>query len=294
MIMTILYAVMAIAGIYGLVTLVLTYVVQQYPRNPVEDPPDWGHVQDVTLETAGGGFIEVWKIEPEGVSCGTILFMHGWGRNRDRMVGRARIFARWGYTTVMLSARDHGNSSPSRMMNIMKFAEDIETVLKWLDRPVLLYGHSAGSGGALIAARRNPDQIELLFLEGVFAETYEALMHLYIWASPIFGRCFGPMILFWMNLFYRGRLRRMTPCRLASEIKMPVMLIHGENDRRFPVRFASQLHACFTVAPVTLYVAEGASHSASSSTPGYQPAIRQFLAHYGALAPLEDVSSVEN
>jgi len=290
----IFYGLMAMAGIYGLVTLVLTYVVQQYPRNPVEDPPDWGHVQDVFLETVGGGSIEVWKIVPDGPSCGTILFMHGWGRNRDRMVGRARIFARWGYTTVMLSARDHGHSSASRMMNIMKFAEDIETVLKWLDRPVLLYGHSAGSGGALIAASRNPDKIQLLFMEGVFAETYEALMHLYIWANPFFGRCFGPMILFWMNLFYRGRLRQMTPCRLAREIKMPVMLIHGENDRRFPVRFAFQLKACFTDAPVTLYVAEGASHSSSSSTPGYRPAIRQFLGQHEALPPVEDVSSVEN
>ena len=133
-----------------------------------------------------GGSIEVWRVLPDGPSRGTILFMHGWGRNRDRMVGRARIFARWGFTTVMHSARDHGHSSPSRMMNIMKFGEDIETVLHWLDEPVMLYGHSAGSGGALIAAVRNPEKIQLLFLEGVFAETREALMHLYIWASPIF------------------------------------------------------------------------------------------------------------
>ena len=292
--MDIVIILLAMAGIYGIVTLVLTYVVQQFPRNPVEDPPDWGHVQDLVLNTAGGGSIEVWRITPDGPSCGTILFMHGWGRNRDRMVGRARIFSRWGFTTVILSARDHGKSSPSRMMNIMKFAEDIEAVLTWLDEPVLLYGHSAGSGGALIAAVRNPGKIQLLFMEGVFAETYEALMHLYIWANPFFGRCFGPMILFWMNLFYGGRLRRMTPCRLARGVNMPVMLIHGAKDRRFPVRFAYQLKACFPSAPVTLYVAEGASHSSSSSTPGYIPAIRQFLEHHGALPPVEEIFTIEN
>jgi uncharacterized protein len=292
--MTILYVLLAMAGVYGFVTLVLTYAVQQFPRNPVQDPPDWGKVEDVLIDTAGGGSIEVWRITPDGPSCGTIVFMHGWGRNRDRMVGRARIFARWGFTTVILSARDHGNSSPSRMMNIMKFAEDIEAVLNWLDEPVLLYGHSAGSGGALIAASRNPEKIKLLFMEGVFAETYEALMHLYIWANPFFGRCFGPMILFWMTLFYRGRLRRMTPCRLAGDIKMPVMLIHGENDRRFPVRFAYQLKTCFTSAPVNLYVAEGASHSSSSSTPGYIPAIQHFLEHQGVFPLVGDVAGIEN
>ena len=211
--------------------------------------------------------------------------MHGWGRNRDRMVGRARIFAKWGYTAVIHSARDHGNSSRSPMMNIMKFAEDIEAVLRWVDEPVLLYGHSAGSGGALIAAVRNPGKIKLLFLEGVFADTHEALMHLYIWANPFFGRFFGPAILFWMNLLYGGRLRKMPPCRLAEDIEMPVMLIHGAKDRRFPVRFAHRLRDCFSKAPVSLYVAPEAGHSSSSATPGYIPAVQSFLEKYDAVNP---------
>ena len=108
-------------------------------------------------------------------------------------------------------------------------------------------------------------------------------MHLYTWANPLFGRCFGPMILFWMNLFYGGRLRRMTPCRLARSLKMPVMLIHGEQDRRFPVRFAYALKACFREAPVSLYVAPGAGHSDASRTPGYLPAVRAFLERHHAL-----------
>ncbi len=281
--MTILTGLIILASLYGTVTLVLTYLVQQYPRNPVHDPPDWGHVEDLRLSAADGGFIEVWRIRPDGPSCGTVLFMHGWGRNRDRMVARARLFAAWGFTAVIHSARDHGNSSPSPMMNIMKFAQDIETVLNWLDEPVILYGHSAGSGGALIAAVRHPDRIRLLFLEAVFADTHEALMHLYTWVNPIFGRCFGPMILFWMNLFYGGRLRRMTPCRLAQSLKMPVMLMHGEQDRRFPVRFAYALQACFREAPVSLYVAPGAGHSDASQTPGYLPAVQAFLERHHAL-----------
>jgi pimeloyl-ACP methyl ester carboxylesterase len=204
------------------------------------------------------------------------------------MVARARLFARWGFTAVIHSARDHGNSSPSPMMNIMKFAQDIETVLNWLHEPVILYGHSAGSGGALIAAVHQPDRIRLLFLEGVFADTHEALMHLYTWANPFFGRYFGPMILFWMNLFYRGRLRRLTPCRLARSIKVPVMLIHGEQDRRFPVRFAYELKACFNAAPVSLYVAPEAGHSEASQTAGYLPAVQDFLEQHHGVATAQE------
>jgi len=46
------------------------------------------------------------------------------------------------------------------------------------------------------------------------------------------------MILFWMNLFYRNQPNSVSPARLAPGINVPVMLIHGAKDRRFPLAFA--------------------------------------------------------
>jgi pimeloyl-ACP methyl ester carboxylesterase len=264
-------------GLYLIFTLICTYFVQQLPRKPVSDHPDWGTVFDTKIPAIDGGFLEVWRIEPEGSSKGLVVFAHGWSRNRDRMVPRARIFARWGFTTVIHSARDHGNSSRRRFMNAVKFAEDIEAVMKWLNQPVILYGHSAGSAGAIIAASRNPERIRLLFLEASYAFTKEALLSLYRWFNPIFGICFGPMILFWMNLFYHNRLDAVSPARLAPGLKMPVMLIHGENDRRFPLDFALKLQRSFAPGQAELYVGQGAGHSNASQTPGYARAVKSFL-----------------
>lgn len=265
--------------LYLLFTLFLTYLVQQIPRNPVKSPPDWGRVIDLKVPTGEGRgrFLEVWCIEPDTLSRGTVIFAHGWGRNRDRMVSRARYFGQWGFTAVIHSARDHGNSSPRRFMNAVKFAEDIESVLKWVKKPVILYGHSAGAGGAVIAASRNPAQIKLLLLEACYADTKEALLSLYRWFNPFFGNFFGPMILFWMNLFYRNKLSAVSPKHLARSIRMPVMLIHGEKDRRFPLAFALKLKNSFPSGPAELYIAEGAGHSDSSQTAGYQKAVRSFV-----------------
>jgi len=47
--------------LYLLMTLGLTYLVLQLPRNPVEDKPDWGKVTDATLATEDGGMLEVWR-----------------------------------------------------------------------------------------------------------------------------------------------------------------------------------------------------------------------------------------
>jgi pimeloyl-ACP methyl ester carboxylesterase len=278
--LTTLYLLTGLVLFYLVFTLFLTYLVQQIPRNPVTDVPDWGTTIDTRIPTPEGGSLEVWRIEPEVASRGIVLFAHGWGRNRDRMTARARIFAEWGFTTVIHSARDHGNSSPKRFMNAARFAEDIEAVLKWVGEPVILYGHSAGSAGAIAAAARNSSMIRSLFLEASYADTRRALLSLYKWVNPIFAAVFGPMILFWMDLFYRGAPDEYSPVKLASQITMPVMIIHGEEDRRFPLSFALELKGGFTHDEVSLYVAEGADHSESSNTPGYRDTVKSFIDRY--------------
>jgi pimeloyl-ACP methyl ester carboxylesterase len=262
---------------YLVLTIVAAYLVQKFPRTPVKDPPDWGRIMDTKIPAVDGGFLEVWRIDPKGTCKGVVLLVHGWGRNRDRMVSRARIFSRWGFATVIHSARDHGRSSACRFVNAVTFADDIESVLAWVGQPVVLYGHSAGSAAAVIATSRNAGMVRLLILEACYAHTGEALLSLYRWVNPFFGAVFGPMILFWMALFYRIDLDTLSPARLAPSINLPVMLVHGEIDRRFPLAFAEELLKSFKPDQARLYIAKGAGHSDSSRTKGYEAALRQFL-----------------
>jgi pimeloyl-ACP methyl ester carboxylesterase len=279
---------------YIIMSLILTYLVQQYPRNPVTDQPDWGKILDTRIPAIDGGSLEVWRIEPDGPCRGTVVLAHGWGRNRNRMVSRARVFGAMGFTTILHSARDHGNSSPRRFMNAMKFSEDIETVLDWVGKPVILYGHSAGAGGSILAASRNAHRIQLLFLEGCYAYTKEALLNLYRWFNWYIGACFGPAIIFWMDMFYQSDINLTSPALIAPVITMPVMVIHGEKDQRFPVSFAHTLKNSFRPGLAEIYVASGAGHSGSSQTPGYAPAIEGFLKRNNFVGPPITVNNSES
>lgn len=279
--MIFLYILFGIIAFYLLFTLLLSFVVQRVPRNPIKDEPDWGRVTDTRIAAIDGGSLEVWRVEPDGESRGIVVFAHGWGRNRDRMVYRARLFAGLGYTTVMHSARDHGGSTKSFFVNAVKFAEDIEAVLKWIAEPVSLYGHSAGAAAAIIAAHRNPEKIERLFLEASYAYTKEGLLSLYKWANRFFGIFFGPMIIFWWNLLYPGAMDQYSPANLAPDLRMPVMIIHGEKDQRFPVAFAHVLRRRFPAGTVDMYIAPGVGHSDASHTPGYLDAVRSFINRQG-------------
>jgi len=270
----------AVAAVYLILTLFLMYLLHQIPRRPVQDEPDWGRVKDVQIPAVDGGTLETWVVEPDIPSRGTVLLAHGWSRNRDRMTGRARIFGRLGFKTVFHSARDHGNSSPNRSMNAFRFAEDMEAVLNWLDEPVLLYGHSIGAAGAILAASRQPDRIRLLFLEGCYARTKEGLRSLYRSVNPVFGLVFGPMIVLWMDIYYRFQMDAVSPERLAETIHVPVLLIHGEKDRSFPLHHAWRLRDAFPEGGAELFVAKGSNHSNSSLDPRYAKAIESFVSRH--------------
>ena len=272
-----MYIIIGSLGAYLLLTLYLTYLVHQIPRNPVTDIPDWGRVIDTYIPTVDGGSLEVWQVEPKGPSRGVVLLAHGWSRNRARMVSRARIFGEMGFTTVMHSSRDHGGSTRHPFMNAFRFAEDVEAVLKWIDEPVLLYGHSAGAAGAIIAASQNPERISLLFLEGCYARTKEALRSLYFSYNKFFGIIFAPMVVLWMDIFYKFRMDKVSPARLAPHLNIPVLIIHGEQDQNFPLHHAWRIRDSFPAGRAELFVAKGADHSGSSFIPEYPIAIRAFV-----------------
>jgi uncharacterized protein len=265
------------AAAYMGLSLAMTYAVHRIPRRPVREEPDWGKVFDTHIPAADGGSLEVWRVEPEGARRGIVVLAHGWSRNRDRMVGRARLFGHMGFTTILHSARDHGGSSPYRFMNAFRFAEDIEAVLDWVGEPVLLYGHSAGAAGAVIAAHRDPERIQMLFLEGCYARTRASLISLYRSHNPLLGRLFAPAVVAWMNLFYRWKLDVVSPARLAPDLDLPVLLIHGEQDASFPLSYAWELRDAFPAGRAEIFVAPGADHSSSSLTPEYPVAIRAFV-----------------
>jgi pimeloyl-ACP methyl ester carboxylesterase len=262
--------------IYLLLTLFLTYLVHQHPRQPVRNAPDWGQVIDTRIPTADGGSLEVWRVDPDGHSRGVVVLAHGWSRNRDRMVDRAKVFGKLGFTTVMHSARDHGGSSPKRFMNALRFAEDIEAVLSWVNEPVLLYGHSAGAAAATIAASRNVERIKLLFLEGCYARTKEALLNLYRNYNTFFGAFFAPMVVLWMDIFYKMGLDSVSPVNLAPGIDVPVLLIHGSRDQNFPLHHVWRLMDGFPAGRAELFVATDSDHSSSSLTPEYPVAVKSF------------------
>jgi len=63
--------------LYLFVTLCLTALVLRFPRNPVQDKPDWGEVTETVIPTTNGGSLEAWRVAPEGPTLGIVVLAHG-------------------------------------------------------------------------------------------------------------------------------------------------------------------------------------------------------------------------
>ncbi|MBW1988275.1 MAG: alpha/beta fold hydrolase [Deltaproteobacteria bacterium] len=261
---------------YVLLSLAGAVALHRLPREPVRDAPGWGCVQDLVIPAAGKGYLELWRVIPEKPLPLTAVFVHGLTRNRDMMTPRARVFGALGATTVMASARDHGGSSPHALMDVNRLAEDVDTVVSWVGEPVILYGHSAGAGAAMLFASRRPDMVRALVLESAYPYPWRAFVRFMASTNPVAGRVFGPGVVAWMEILHQGSLARSSPLRLAGELSMPVLLIHGDEDEKFPLSWARRLKRAFPRA--CLFVARGAGHADCPRAPGYEAAVRSFLA----------------
>ncbi|MEW5733718.1 MAG: alpha/beta fold hydrolase [Thermodesulfobacteriota bacterium] len=266
---------------YAVLSLVLAVLAHRKPRTPVNEPPDWGVCEDTVIAARdgerNGGLLETWRVWPEGEPRGVAVFCHGFTRNRDKMTSRARPFGKTGFITVMASARDHGKSSRLWLPSVRTFAEDIASLIAWAGPPVILYGHSLGAAGAVMAASENPDAVRLLILEGCFLRVRTAQLRLYRAFNPFFGWIFGPGVLFWTEVLQRFRQPLMDPVRNAGKIRCPVLILHGERDDKFPASYAPKLGRAFAPGQARVFIVPDGDHTSAGETETAKNAVAAFV-----------------
>jgi fermentation-respiration switch protein FrsA (DUF1100 family) len=217
-------------------------------------------VQEVKLQTADGLSLLSWYLPPRN-SHPVIAYFHGNGGHIGYRTGRLRQFAEHGYGVLMLEYRGYGGN-PGTPTEIGLYA-DAAAALNFLDqqgiRPgrVVLYGESLGSGVAVrLAAQRD---IAALILEAPFTSVAEVAQHHYSFFVPA-------------AMLVRDRFDSRS---LIGEVKVPILVLHGERDRIVPMRFG---RALFDAAPEPkeFWTAAEAGHEGLARF-GALEAVRNFI-----------------
>ena len=226
-------------------------------RRPVfGTPPPVCH--DATFPGAGID-LAGWRCGETGVLRGTVVYLHGVADNRTSARGVIERFSPRGFDVVAYDSRAHGNSGGDACTYGFFERHDLDRVLgRVRPGPVILIGTSLG---AAVALQHAPDDRRVTAV--VAAETFSDLRTVATERAPFF--------------FTRGVIARafelaeqqghfqvdaVSPVAAAARIRVPVFLVHGENDVDTPPDHSRRVFAALA-GPRELVIVAGAAHNQS-------------------------------
>ncbi|MEM8505125.1 MAG: alpha/beta hydrolase [Cyanobacteria bacterium P01_D01_bin.1] len=211
---------------------------------PYENPKN-----QLTANEAEGGHLHAWWV-PNPSSHRVMLFCHGNYGNISYNTERIRFHHAQGCSVLAFDYRGYGQSS-GPVPNEQNIFADAETALNHLiekrkisPKSITVAGHSIGGAVAIDLASRHPE-VDRLIVESSFTTMQDAVE-----AKTIYR--FFPIEALLTEPF--------DSLSKVSDLRMPVLYVHGDHDFDVPAKFSHQLYA-FTPEPKQLFIAPGADHN---------------------------------
>ena len=242
-------AALVIGGLY-IVAVIGAYFLQRRltyaPDVERVDPKSLGlaNIEERVINTPDGEKVIAWWGRPKP-GMPTLLYFHG---NAGSLASRSERIAKYsgrGYGIFMMTYRGYGGStgSPSERANIAdaKLAYDTLTGAGVAAADLIIYGESLGTGVAVQVAASRP-------AAGVILDApYTSLVDV---AEVHYPRLPARSLM----------TDRYDTLRYIREMKAPLLIIHGKEDRTVPVEMGRAVLAA-APGPKEMAIFPGAGHS---------------------------------
>jgi alpha-beta hydrolase superfamily lysophospholipase len=224
-------------------------------RRPPKEAPQ-RPVEKLRLEGAGV-HLEGWRFPSEGpVKRGTVIYLHGVGDSRRSSVRIADHFVPAGFDVVAYDSRAHGESEGDACTYGAYEKQDLARVLAGIQaRPIVLLGSSLGAAVALQAAAQSPEVAAVISVS-----TFSNLRRVARDRAPFFASEANIRDAFAIaEREGRFKLDDASPVTAAPHIKVPVLIIHGEDDDETRPIHSQRVYDALR-GPKQLIIVPGAGH----------------------------------
>jgi alpha-beta hydrolase superfamily lysophospholipase len=247
-------------------------LIQYYPTIPYDT---------VLLTTANGKKLEAWYMKADSAK-GTVILFHGLGSNKGNVLGEAFEFNSFGYNTMLVDMRAHGNSEGIISSIGYKESEEVKLaydhVLKKGEKNILLWGMSLGAVIISKAIWQYDLKPQKIILEMPFDRLQDHIRaRARISGYP--GEPFGFFVTFWTGLEqgYWGYGHKTS--RYVKNINCPVLLQWGSSDEYVMKEETERIFASISSPKKKLEVYDGAGHGplVSGNQSQWDKAVTGFL-----------------
>ena len=211
-------------------------------------------LQDVAITAADGTVLKGWFVHPRDYNGNAVILLHGITDNREGVVGYGHLLLEHGYAVLLPDARRHGESGGELATYGVKESDDIHRWVSWIyahDPPQCVYGFGESYGAALmLQSLAAENRFCAVAVESPFStaremsfERVSGPLHL----GPWFGRTLGrPAIwsaVVYAHVRYGIDLLKPSPLEAVAHSTVPVLLIHGVDDRNIAPRHSQLIAA---------------------------------------------------
>lgn len=212
----------------------------------------------------------------------TVILVHGWGRNVERMMPYIRQLANSENNLLAFDARHHGNSDRDGFSTMKKFAEDIIASVSFLEdlneiqnRQYAVIGLSIG-GAASIYAAGHDARIKSVITVGSFANPYD-IMRMQLKNNHIPYHPAGWILMKYLEHKVGFRFEDIAPEKHISNSDAQFLLIHGDKDETIPISHLHRLQKAGQSENIENWILPGRGHSDCHKEEGYWTQINRFL-----------------
>ena len=227
-------------------------------------------IRNVELVAEDGTFLRAWFMRPQETNGSAVILLHGVSDNRLGMYGYGRWLLQNHYSILLPDARHHGNSGGLTTYGI-KEANDIHQWVDWIEtneHPYCVYGLGESMGAAeLLQSLTRESRFCAVIAESPFATFREVAyarfgrpFHTGPWLGRTFFRPTVDVGFLYVRMRYGLNMEDASPERAVVSSKVPILLIHGLNDRNIPP-YHSDLIEARNPGSVVVWKVPGAVHT---------------------------------
>lgn len=203
--------------------------------------------------------IHGWWIKANQPNAKVLLYLHGNGINIGANIAQTNRFHQLGFSVLLIDYRGYGRSEGT-FPNEKRVYQDAAIAWNYLVKQqnippsqIFIYGHSLGGAIAIDLAIQHPNTAGLI-VESSFTSIRDVVVYRNkFWMFPI-------------NLILTQRFESF---KKISQLKIPVLFIHGTGDITVPSFMSQKLYNA-APEPKKLILVPGADHNNTAEVAGVQ------------------------
>ncbi len=233
--------------------------------------------EEVHIPVADNGQLYGWWI-PSTPEAPTLVMIHGWSRNVERVLPYIRNLHPRGYNLLAIDARNHGSSSSIEAPTVGTFTEDVLAAVDYLvekneSTTLGVIGLSIG-GGASIAAAGQDKRIQATVTVGAISHPV-ALMSAHFEERHI-PKFIASALFLYMRIRFGIDYEKVAPLNHIPNATGKILIVHGEDDETVPLAHGRTL-ASANPTSATLWVVPAKGHSDCHLHPDFWEKVGAFL-----------------